>query len=640
MKCIAIHIAVFICTSLAFALEVVTTLPEVVIQSTPTGMVRTFTRQEIAKSGARNAAEFLKLMPGIAIRSDAASGGSQFARMGGSNVNQVMVLLDGIRISDVGSGESDLSRIPAEWIELIEVSNGGNTSSGGEAIGGVISIRTSDVLQDHFIATARGSETQTEVGARRDWMKGRTGAIIGVTREQGSGAYRFRITEDDGNGPFTFQLGETFRRQNNALVRDRLFSKITHDFGHHKFHGSAWLDRSDFGLPGYLAPRPTPLASQEAQFQQVQFGWTYDSSIGMFSTSAGLQNQRREFSDPDPFSYLHQSHEASQRVSMSTSLQHVVRNVSINWNARAERERLESGVLENSDATRNRWQTSVQAEKQLKIGAEARQAVNLLVGTSFERFGNAKMQALPSGQLSYSNLVVFPISIGIRRSQAYLAPSFYSLFWNDELLAQGNPDLRPESSEMWQAFLYTATLNRYETAIRMNASHNNIDDLIYWRQAFDGRWTPQNLRKATLNQLTVAFEQVILPSYLDFEVSMAWLDARDHSGERVTDGKYLIYRPLRTFRGKLNGTAFGCRALLQAMWVDKQAVLETNSKWLADFTLIDAEVTYAINFGSTQWDVGVRCENVLDVDYRVVRFAPMPLREFSVFLSCNLGSQK
>ncbi len=637
MTRLAVLFTIFTLEALVFAGEAVTTLPEVVIHGMATGSTRNFSKLEIATSGARNAAEFLEQVSGLAIRKDAASGGKQFARIGGSNVNQVMVLVDGIRISDVGSSETDLSRIPAEWIESIEVSTGGSSVFGGEAIGGVISINTSKVSLNNFTTTMRASETGTEVGAQQDWTKGHTQASIGVTREQGAGDYRFRVTEDDGNGPFTIHLGETFRRENNALLRDRLIGKILHSFGPHEVSGSAWVDRAEFGLPGYLAPRPTPLASQEEQFRQTQLSWRCDSKAGLISASAGLQNQTRDFSDPDPYSYLHQSHEFSERVSMTASFQRSVRQVNMHWNARTERERLDSGVLENTRATRNRWQTSLQLERVVKFGSAARQTVNLLFGTSVERFGDAEVQALPSGEVSYANKVSIPFTIGVRGSQAYLAPNFYSLFWNDELLAQGNPDLRPESSQMWQGFFKARTRSRFETAIDIVASHNKVEDLIYWRQAFDGRWTPQNLRKATLDQLTIGVKQVVLPSHLDAELSMEWLEARDHSGERVTDGKYLIYRPLRTFHAAVNGQTLGFHGSVRANWVDKQAILETNSKWLAEYTLVDVELSREFSLGNTNCDAGLRCDNVFDADFRVVRFAPMPLREFWLYVNLKLG---
>ncbi len=299
------------------------TLPEVLIQAVSTGAVRSFSRKEIEKSGARNAAEFLAQFSGVQLRDDGVSGGKQFARMGGSNVNQVLVLVDGMRYDDVGSGEADLSRIPAEWIESVEVTTGASLY-GAEAIGGVISIRTIHGASNSMNLNASGSSTNSEASLLQEWQHEKTRFVAGVSRDQGSGSYRFRITEYDGNGPFTQDLGREFRRQNNKLVRDKVFGKIEHEVGQGSLSAALWLERGEFGLPGYLAPRPTPMASQTEVFRNVQLGWNQSSKIGQFTVGASSQEQQKDFADPDPLSYLKESHEASDRMSATGSWEHEV----------------------------------------------------------------------------------------------------------------------------------------------------------------------------------------------------------------------------------------------------------------------------------------------------------------------------
>ncbi|MBL0060301.1 MAG: hypothetical protein IPP40_02095 [bacterium] len=68
MKRIAVLFTIFRLVSIVNAGEVVTTLPEVVIHGLATGATRNFTKHEITKSGARNAAEFLEQISGLAIR--------------------------------------------------------------------------------------------------------------------------------------------------------------------------------------------------------------------------------------------------------------------------------------------------------------------------------------------------------------------------------------------------------------------------------------------------------------------------------------------------------------------------------------------------------------------------------------------
>ncbi len=615
----------------------VTTLPEVVIEGAITIGVRTFTKMEIEKSGARTAADFLHAVSGIAIRQDAASGGKQFARIGGSNVNQVMVLVDGIRLADVGSGEADLSRIPVDWIESVEISTGGGSTYGSESIGGTISIHTRSGASNGFRVHADGSETISEVGALQEWSNGTSSAAIGVTREQGSGRYRFRVTEEDGNGPFTIRLGEVFRRENNHRLRDRIIGNFEHKLATHRINGSVLVERGEFGLPGYLAPRPTLMASQREQYRQFKLGWSLPTEFGTASATASLQNQSRDYSDPDPYSYLHESHEASERATLAGSWQKTILGIHAIWSNRFEREVLESGVIKNSRAVRNRWQSGIQLSRKINFSRSGRQWLNCGTGANVERFGDSEIKVLPSADVSYSNHVWIPMTLGGRGARAYLAPSFYSLFWNDELLAQGNPQLQPESSVLLQAYVRAGSKSRFATKLELAATRNRVEDLIYWRQAFDGRWTPQNLRRASLDQFSVTVKQVIAPRTVDAEVSMDWLEARDQSGARVTDGKYLIYRPLRTIHAGLTVQSNGFSGALQAHWLDKQAVLETNSKWLQAYTLVDAVVRYGFQLRGSDVDAGVRCNNILEEDYRVVRFAPMPLREVSAFISIHFG---
>jgi outer membrane cobalamin receptor len=61
----------------------------------------------------------------------------------GSSSSQVVVLLDGVRLNTAQSGGVDLSSIPAELIERIEiVRGGGSVTVGSDAVGGVVNIVT------------------------------------------------------------------------------------------------------------------------------------------------------------------------------------------------------------------------------------------------------------------------------------------------------------------------------------------------------------------------------------------------------------------------------------------------------------------------------------------------------------------
>ncbi|MBK6766890.1 MAG: TonB-dependent receptor [bacterium] len=612
------------------------TLPEVLIQSTGSGVVRAIGREEIRKCGARDAAGVLDLISGIALRFDAASGGKVFARVGGSNVNQVIVLVDGVRYDDVGSGEADLSRIPAEWIESIEIRQGGGAN--GSAIGGVISIETITPVEKSMKIQAASSATDGSLMFMQKWSNKEVSAVAGIIREQGSGRYRYRITEEDGNGEFTENLGQEFRRENNQSIRDWILGKLESTVGGGRLRASVQTDRVEFGVPGYLAPRPTPQATQDELFRIAQASYTKIGQLGHVGIVLAAQEQHKEYRDPDPYSFLHESQESAERLTASATWRRTVLGTSLSAESRTERERLSSGLLENNSAERTRWQAALDGVRALDIDALKRHRLHFSAGLNIERFGDAQLESLPRAELSYAFSGKPTCATGVRYSESYLAPTFYSLFWNDEVLAQGNPNLRPESGEMWQIFARASTRGRLKTSVDINAARNRIDDLIYWRQAFDGRWTPQNLKRARIESLSCSMRQQLVADLLACRASMEWLEARDRSGERTTDGKYLIYRPMRTARAGLDANWTGVTGMVQVRWSDRQAVLETNSKWLPAYTVVDAEARKSVTWRENEIEFGVRCENVFDVDYRLVRHAPMPLRQIWVTASLRIGA--
>ena len=102
--------------------------------------VYVITGEEMEAQGARNVREAMRFLPGIlpdgTVGTEFQALSGQFIR--GSNSNQVLILLDGKPINNLGSGGFDLSEIPSNNIERIEVlPGGGSTLYGSGAIGGV-----------------------------------------------------------------------------------------------------------------------------------------------------------------------------------------------------------------------------------------------------------------------------------------------------------------------------------------------------------------------------------------------------------------------------------------------------------------------------------------------------------------------
>lgn len=99
--------------------------------------------EEIARSGAGSVADLLQRQRGIEISRNGSGGAATSVFLRGANSNQVVVLLDGVRIGSSTSGAASWNAIPLDAIDRIEVVYGPlSTLYGADAIGGVIQIFT------------------------------------------------------------------------------------------------------------------------------------------------------------------------------------------------------------------------------------------------------------------------------------------------------------------------------------------------------------------------------------------------------------------------------------------------------------------------------------------------------------------
>lgn len=98
-------------------------------------------RRDIERTGSADLSEVIRTQTGIELGTSI--GQTQNVRMQGLNKNQVLVLVDGERMSGKVDDAVDLGQIPVNMIEKIEVVKGPLSSIyGSEAIGGVVNIIT------------------------------------------------------------------------------------------------------------------------------------------------------------------------------------------------------------------------------------------------------------------------------------------------------------------------------------------------------------------------------------------------------------------------------------------------------------------------------------------------------------------
>jgi vitamin B12 transporter len=197
--------------------------------ATSTRSVEVITRAELTRRAARSLSDVLAVALGV----DAQQRSPAQADLGlrGSTYNQVVILVDGVRVSDLQSGHYALDlAVPVGMIERIEILRGtGSALYGSDAIGGVVNIVTRSDTSFAELATRVGSfggangraalgatsrGTALRIGADMDRSSGhRDGTDYRIVQARGTAERPVgdaRITADVGLGARQFGAADFY----------------------------------------------------------------------------------------------------------------------------------------------------------------------------------------------------------------------------------------------------------------------------------------------------------------------------------------------------------------------------------------------------------------------------------------------
>lgn len=287
--------------------EPVVRLPEMVTREkkeTPpaqdvTASATVITREKFADRPV-NLPEVLSDTVGVHVKSY--GGLESFATLSvrGSTGEQVKVYLDGIELNRAQGGAVDLSRIPLDLVDRIEVYRGTSPLGYAGGIGGVVDIRTrpvKDKTMQYLSASAGSFDTYT--GAYLV-----TGPIVasrflfGYSHRQTVGNFRYL---DDNGTPYNERDDRMVTRKNNASEEDDILIKVDHEAGGgHRVGVTTDLYLRDQGVPG-LGANQSRDASLKSQRVLGGLSWSkpgflhpeIDAEVRIF---ASVQEDR--FRDP------------------------------------------------------------------------------------------------------------------------------------------------------------------------------------------------------------------------------------------------------------------------------------------------------------------------------------------------------
>jgi vitamin B12 transporter len=554
--------------------------------------VDTLSGAELARMQLTGLQAALAAVPGAPAFASGAPGGAVSLFLRGTNSNQTLFLVDGIRFSDPNTDYAiALGGLCVGACDSLEVAHGPqSTLYGGDAVGGVLSLRAQ-----------RGSGPASGAVSAE---AGSFGTVQGAVSAQGGGdtAYSFSAaggtTQND--------------RPNNDFTSATFSLRLDRRLSERAAVGATW--RGFVGRYGSPGDRYTDDPdNQERETNQLA------TVFGEFAPSAALTSrvvlggQYRSFKSVNPGP-------GGTSVTLVRN-----RRAVLDWQATlqaGERHRVTAGVTAEANHTRNTGFGDIDESQQLfAVFAQDEwtpvERVHLTAGLrsdDHDTFGRATTGRATAAWLSPAGSWKLRASYGT----AFRAPGFLDLYGQSAFYV-GNPALRPERARGWDAgidwFLGggrgVASLTWFDTRL--------TDLIVYDFGVFPG--TTANVERARTRGVE-ASAKFALAGIADVRLSYTYLEA-----DNLTQGARLLRRPRHSGAADVwrrFGGGFSAGAGV-AFVSDRQDVDA------ATFATVEGE-DYTVARVYAEWRIGpslalkARVENLLDERYEQVNGYPQPGR--------------
>lgn len=416
--------------------------------------ISVITANDIAKSGVQDLPSLLKRITGLEVSSDGGPGAVTSLYTRGTNFNQTVVLVDGIRIANANFNQASFNHIPLSQIERIEVVRGAASSVyGADAVGGVVQIFTKKAEDGAFnanIGAGIGNRNTYEVDGNVSGTVGKLSYQLSASHNQTKG---FSAQNEQG---FSYNPDKD-GYQNSAFS-----GSLTYDIAEgHKIIAKALVNKGKAEYDGvsYTAED----SGQDYNISRLRiYSLESQNKLNDFITSSlqiATSEDRLNATSDNKNGWKGYINSKNNQVTWTLNGKHQY----INWIAGAEwqKQKIDSDTSYNESSRTN---------KAIFAGLDFNKDQFLLESSlrhdNNEKFGNETTGRLATGYRITDNLTA-RLSYGT----SFRSPTFNDLYYP----GFSNPNLKAEKGKNTEIGL---TYDDKTTLVQFSIFQNRIRDLI------------------------------------------------------------------------------------------------------------------------------------------------------------------
>ena len=607
-------------------------------QSQVTTSSEVYTSAQLNQQIGKTVGEVLESTAGLYIKNYDGFAGILTPSIRGANTNQVVVLLDGLRLNTAQGGGVNLNAFPVANLEKIEVIRGGHSAlTGSDAVGGAIHIITRESIPVNGFSYGINS-TVGSFGTRNLNISG--------SHQIGAFSYfiNFNHTQSDGN--FEYKMTETNKvatRENNDYKANNLFLKTRYLINpKNKFQLIYHNLSAKKGVAGSVNINPwtgQPLLTPNARADEDRQLFSLQSD-NQLTDWIRLQNQvyyhiyNFHYKDPDGWTPTDDKHEnSSYGINLHGQIL-LTSHLKMITGLELRKDKLKSTKFTVDD--RNAQSAFVQTEIRYPVSiTRLLSHWTWIPALRWDNYSDVGSHITPKLGLLISTGEELSFALRGNYGSSYRVPTFDDLYWPDEGWGHGNPNLKPESSTNLDVGFIIKKNESYFLQAEVSYFQNKIKDLIGWGPDNSGIWTPLNIGQAKIQGIESGLKFSLPKEIAYFNIYHTWMKATDETDNSPLKGKRLIYRPDHKI-DLIIGTHFGdLSANMDLRIVSKRYTTTDNSNTLPKYQLLNGNIGYSFALYHVQISSRLQILNMLDKSIYLNDGYPLPGREFRLTFGFN-----
>jgi vitamin B12 transporter len=550
-------------------------------------------KKEIQNSPAKSVEEILAEYTGFDIRRRGGNGVQADVSLRGSTFEQVLILVNGLKINDSQTGHNSMS-VPFDLmsVEKIEIIKGPAARRFGQnAYAGVVNIITKPSSENQVTVSASGGDFNSySLGIGSQFGKEKFSNFLQVN-SSGSEGYRYNTD---------YKINNLFYQNQYLLSSGKL-----------KFQ--AGIQEKKFGANGFYSSPKATEQYEETQASIVSFGWEQKFKNVNFNSNLSWRRGQDLYlfnrDKPEIYRNLHLGNNFGAEMNGSYSSH--LGTTGLGFELRKE------FLASNNLGSRERFSTQVFFEHHFSF---LQNQLKISPGISWANYDNVGNFFYPGLDVGFDFTEDHTIYGNI--AKVHRIPTFTDLYYASKTEI-GNPDLKPEdaiSTELGYRFQKNNFTGKVSFFNRN--SHNSID---WVKVQQNDIWKAENLGNLKTTGLEVEVRQSFNSFLKSYSLGYTYLESNLETSQNLIS-RYVLEYLKHQFVGKIEFKIFKN--------FTNQFIYRYNERVsTGSYQLLDGKLNYDFN----NLNLYILVNNVTNTSYTETFGIPMPNRWFHLGFRYKIG---